>query len=322
GALLEDASRSPVLYGDPFETYDADDGSAALAKLDEAMDSLFSKKLDQVVVDKRPDHVICTHWLPLRRLEALREEGRFTASVTAVIPDPDVCDRWTSDVVTNYLVAEDDLKARLQGAGIDPTNVTVTGTPVSPAFDEGLDRDAVMREAGLKASAATVLLRPGGIGDDDRVVLVVKGMLEATKLLNVVVLAGKNQGLVDALEGLDVPGASVVKTYGFVQNIHELMGVSDLLVSRANPHTMAEAAAAGLPVLMLRPSPGAEERMADRVERAGCGRRAYGERDLNFLLGELLSNPRYLKEMRDAAQRRRRSDTAHAAVERIAKIVK
>ena len=198
----------------------------------------------------------------------------------------------------------------------------MTGTPVSPAFDEGLDRDAVMREAGLKASAATVLLRPGGIGDDDRVVLVVKGMLEATKLLNVVVLAGKNQGLVDALEGLDVPGASVVKTYGFVQNIHELMGVSDLLVSRANPHTMAEAAAAGLPVLMLRPSPGAEERMADRVERAGCGRRAYGERDLNFLLGELLSNPRYLKEMRDAAQRRRRSDTAHAAVERIAKIVK
>jgi len=321
-ALLEEVARSPALYGDSFETHDGSDGSDALAKLDQAMDSLFSKKLDQVVVDKRPDHVICTHWLPLRHLEALKEEGRFTASVTAVIPDPDICARWTSDVVANYLVAEDDLKARLQSEGIDPSNVTVTGTPVSPAFDEVLDRDAVMREAGLKLSAPTVLLRPDGIGDTERVVLVVKSMLEAAKALNLVVLAGKNEELSDALDGLDVPAGRVVKTYGFAQNIHELMGVSDLLVSRASPHTMAEAAAAGLPALMLRPSPGAEERMADRVERAGCGRKAYGERDLGFLLGELLGNPRYLRELRDGAEKRRRSDTAHVAVERITKIVK
>lgn len=321
-ALLEDASRSAVMYGNPFETSELADAGDALERVDALLPSLFAKKMDQVVVDKRPDHVVCTHWLPLKHLEKLKEEERFTASVTAVIPDPDVCGRWTSDVVAHYLVSEDDLKARLQREGVDPSMVTVTGTPVSPAFAEGLDRDAIMREAGLKRSAPTILLRPGGIGATERTLEVVKSMLEAAQPLNVLVLAGKNEGLREALEGLETSGGSVVKAYGFVQNIHELMGVSDLLVSRASPHTMAEAGAAGLPVLMLRPSPGTEERTADRLLRFGCARKAYGERDLDFLLRELLKNRRYLKEMQDAAEKRRRSDTAHVAVERIAKTVK
>jgi len=319
--LLENLSRSESLFGAPFDTVEGGDDGAAEA-IDAVLPDMFAKKMNQMVVDKRPDHVVCTHWLPLRHMEKLKEEERFTASVTAAIPDPDVCERWVSDLVSHYLVSEDGLKARLQSSGVDPSMITVTGTPVSPSFAEAVDRDAVARELGIRIGNPTVLLRPGGIGSTDRIVAVVSGILEAHSPTNVLVLAGKNDALREALEGLETEGGNVVKAFGFVQNIHELMGVSDLLISRASPHTMAEACAAGLPVLLVRPSPGIEERMADRLLRFGCAGKAYGERDLDFLVRELLKNRRYLKEMQDAAERRRRPDAAHLAVERISKSVK
>lgn len=319
--LLEDQSRSESLFGTPFDTVEGEPDGASAA-IDEILPKLFGKRMDQMLVDKRPDHVVCTHWLALRHMEKLKEEERFTASVTAAIPDPDVCDRWVSDLVAHYLVSEDGLKARLQRAGVDPSMITVTGTPVSPLFVEAVDRDAVARELGIRTSNPTVLLRPGGIGSTERILGVVKSILEAHAPTNLLVLAGKNDALREQLESVETEGGSVVKGFGFVQNIHELMGISDLLISRASPHTMAEACAAGLPALLLRPSPGIEERMADRLLRFGCAAKAYGERDLDFLVRELLKNRRYLKEMQDAAEKRRRPDAAHLAVERISKIVK
>ena len=130
------------------------------------------------------------------------------------------------------------------------------------------------------------------------------------------------EALCAALEGMDVPDGSGVKAYGAVRNVHELMGVADVMVARAQPHIMAEACASGLPVLILRPEAGTEDRMADRMVRIGCGRKVYGVRDLKTLLLELSGNRRYLKEFQDAADKRRRPDTAHQAVERIAKFVR
>ncbi len=320
--LVEAAGASDALYGTPFDSSGEEPGAAALQQLDEAMGSLFGKKMTQVVVDKRPDHVVCTHWLPLAFLAGLKAEERFTAGVTAMISDPDICERWMVDVVDQYLVSEDDLKPRLQAAGVDPTAVTVAGTPVAPGFSEDVDRRAVMREAGLKSGPLTVLVRPEGLGGADALVATLGHVLEATESVNVVVLAGDDDGLEAAISAMEAPDGSAIKAFGAVRNTHELMGVADVMVARAQPHLMAEACASGLPVLIVRPDPGTQDRMADRMVRMGCGRKIYGARDLETALVELSGNRRQLKEFQDSAEKRRRPDVAHQAVERIAKFVR
>jgi processive 1,2-diacylglycerol beta-glucosyltransferase len=317
---LEWLSRDPSLFGLPFET--RPDAPPAEEEVTIDFGKIYGDNFDHVVVDKRPDHIVCTHWLPLERLKILKDEGRLKASVSVVIPDPDLHPHWFSEVVTHYLVSHEGLRSRLESRGVDGTKVSVCGSPVAPAFLDPVDKGAVVRTLGLRAQTPSVLFRPGGVGTTERIVALVKAMLSGCPSMNLLVVTGKNERLQEELAALEVAETSCLKVFGFVQNIHELMGIADLLITRASPHTVAEAQAAGVPMLILRPSEGVEDRTADRLLRSGVALKVYGEDDLMFLVDELLKNRRRLRDMQEAAQRRKRPDSVRVTVERLAGLVR
>jgi len=75
-----------------------------------------------------------------------------------------------------------------------------------------------------------------------------------------------------SMESLAEGSASVqVKPLGFVTNIGEYMVGADLLISKAGPGTIAEAASLGLPVLLTSYLPGQEEGNIDFVIENGFG---------------------------------------------------
>lgn len=318
---LEDLSRDPKLFGTPFDTVDAkDDGGDADAS--DPLDGIFDEALDHVVVDKRPDWIVCTHWLALAHLKSLKERDRLNAEVMAVVPDPDLHPRWISDVVDQWIVPEEGMRARLVDAGVDATNVAVAGVPVSASFGDAIDRGAVARELEIDRSNTTILLRPGGIGETERIGALLGRLASDLDGVNLLVLAGKNERLKEIVEGLETGDGVTAKAFGFVDNIHEFMAIADVLVTRASTHTVAEAAASGLPMVLLRPSPGTEDRMADRLLRRGVAVKAYCDEDLLATLGDFISNKRTLRELKESAERQRRPDIVHAVVQRIARVVK
>ena len=317
---LELLSQDTAFFGQPFETRVSE---LEIATSDTSwVDGLLTEKLDTIAVDKRPDHIICTHWLPLARLGWLAENERLKAPVTAVITDPDATSLWVNGVVEHYLVNHDGLRSRLQSLGVDASKISVTGVTVSPAFAAGVDKGAVARSLGLKGQTTTVLMRPGGIGSTERILEVVQAIMDLKQPMNLMVVAGKNEKLQTDLDALEIPDHVTLRTFGFVQNIHELMGVSDLLITRASPHTLAEAQAAGLPMLLLRPSEGIEDRAADRLLRSGTALKVYTAEDLVFMVDSLFSVRRRLKEMQEAAHRRRRPDAGRLTVDRLARLVR
>ena len=68
----------------------------------------------------------------------------------------------------------------------------------------------------------------------------------------------RNKAIQDALdraekdEGSEKKGSVAVVGLGFVTNMDEYMVASDVLVSKAGPGTIAEAAAVGLPIMLTR----------------------------------------------------------------------
>lgn len=319
---LEALARDPHLYGAPFETFEGGPDAIDAAGIDEMLGAMFREKMDHVVVDKRPDWVVCTHWLPFKHLEALKAAGRLDAEVLAVVPEPEVHARWVSPIVSHWIVADDQVRNALVRREVDAAEITVTGVPVGGVFAGPVDRGAVAREIGIDKSRTTVLIRPGGVGAAERTAEVLKTVAASGQALNLLVVTGKNERLREELEKLELPEDVTIKAFGFVQNIHELMAVADLLVTRASPHTVAEAQAMGLPMLLLRPSPGIEDRIADRLLRLGVAWKVYGEDDLVGALTELSQHRRLMKDLKDAAERARRPDAVQAAVQRIAKVVK
>ena len=177
--ILDEVSRHPALYGRPFETGDPEEIADISDETKEVLDKVFGKKLEAVTVDKRPDYLVCTHWLPLNRLNALREEGRLSAGVIAAVCDPAIHDRWLSPVVSDYIVHDERVRQALINRGVEGNHVHVAGFPVSPAFATEPDRNKVVRELGIDSKLSTVLFRPGGVGSTERISALIQQMLEA-----------------------------------------------------------------------------------------------------------------------------------------------
>lgn len=71
--------------------------------------------------------------------------------------------------------------------------------------------------------------------------------------------------------GLDLPGRVNVVGLGFITNMAEYMVAADILITKAGPGTIAEAASVGLPVMLTSFLPGQEEGNVDFVVKGEFG---------------------------------------------------
>lgn len=317
---LDEISQLADLYGAPFSSGPAPEGPDAAERIKQLGKNLFSERFDHSVVEKRPDHVVLTHWLALSRLQELKEAGRLGAAVTLVIPEPDLHTHWISPVVSHYIVANDYVRARLIQRGIAEDAVTVCGVPVSPAFAGLPDRERARQSLNLRGPVIGVRLE--GTGGGARSLRFARGLLERHAQVNFVFATARGDASAKDIEALDGTNNCKVRVMEGPEAFREALVALDLVVSRVNLHAAAEAMAAGVPMLLLRPAAGSEDRLADRLLARGVAVKATCAEDLEDLLGELLRNRRALQQMQDTAQQSRKPGAAQEAVDRIARLVR
>jgi len=88
---------------------------------------------------------------------------------------------------------------------------------------------------------------------------------------------------------------------GFVGNMADWLRCADVVVGKAGPGTIAEAACCAAPLVLTSYLPGQEEGNAEFVVSAGAGRYAPGLRDLVTEIRRLHGDPAALARMRSAA---------------------
>jgi processive 1,2-diacylglycerol beta-glucosyltransferase len=130
--------------------------------------------------------------------------------------------------------------------------------------------------------------------------------------LQVLAVAGHDQELKGRLENLRRKVAVELRSYGWTDNIPELMAVADLLITKPGGVTTAEALASGLPLLLTHPIPGPEERHARYLEQRGVAVHAPSLAEIPHLACRLLSSDEKLQEMRRRARELARPDASHA----------
>src|SRR5204862_2388015 len=98
---------------------------------------------------------------------------------------------------------------------------------------------------------------------------------------------------------------------GFVTNMHELMAVSDLVISKPGGLTTSEALAMEKPIFVLNPIPGQEAANSDFLLEHGAAAKANRIEDLPFRLEKLLGSSK-LDELAAAAKRLGKPGAARA----------
>ena len=119
------------------------------------------------------------------------------------------------------------------------------------------------------------------------------------------VVCGRNQELRDrltrAIQKLPKFANVAFTLLGFTTEMDELMTAADLFVGKPGGLTTSEALAKGLPMVVINPIPGQEERNSDHLLEEGIALRCNNLPALAFKIDRLISDPGKLLLMRGNA---------------------
>jgi len=284
-----------------------------------ALDRLNTQPMIRMLKRVQPDLCIATHFLPAEILAWLIAKRKLRARNAIVVTDYDVHALWLCRTVDRYYVALPESQEYLARIGVPRDSIRVTGIPVDPAFAQPADRAAVRAKLGLSATARVLLVAAGGYGIGP-VEQLVKDLLELRRQVQIVSIAGKAEKLQRRMEQLARPagklesGDTRLVAVGFTREMDQYMAAADLLVGKAGGLTTSEALARGLPMALVDPIPGQEERNADHLLEAGAAIRCNNLPAAAWKIAGLLDDPEKLRSMREAAGKMARPNAAGAIV--------
>ena len=310
------ASRLPEAWAWLYRKTDHAPNGSWIDATRRLLQNLCTRQLQKEVDDFAPDAIICTHFLPAELLTAAKRKGRLTCPVWVQVTDFDCHRMWIHDGITGYFVANEELAFRLHAYGVAAERIHVTGIPVMPAFGTHPDRQIFAHQSGLNPHATTVLLMGGGAGIGGMDVLATQ-LLDFDQQLQLIVMAGKNQALLKACESLKQRYASRLLAVGFTDQVPALMACSDIAITKPGGLSTSECLVMGLPMIVINPIPGQEERNADFLLQEGVAVRADDAVTLRYRLQCLLAAPEALVRMRELALALARPDAAQAVLQQV-----
>lgn len=263
------------------------------------------------------DVVVCTHFLCARVLSRRKEAGTLRARLVVVVTDQHPHAYWRVPGAELFLVASEAAREEMIRQGVDPRKVEVTGIPIEPRFAEPIDRAAARRKLDLPDDRPVVLITGGGLGLGG-IERVFEAMMSARQGGGVggcpVLVCGRNEAMYDEMVRRFGAGGQGHRVLGLTTRMHELMAAADLMVGKPGGLTTSEALAVGLPMVLLEPLPGQEERNAAALVNAGAGVLEPDPTRAGALAAELARDRARLTTMREAAARLGRPRSAlHAA---------
>src|SRR6266850_4927580 len=264
--------RAPELMG---VLYDRTDKPWEKMRQRLAIDRLNTQPMIRMLKRVQPDLCVATHFLPAEIIAWLIAKKKLCARNAIVVTDYDVHAMWLCRTVDRYYLARDEAKEYLARIGVSREKLLVTGIPIDPLFATAVSRSDARKQLGLDAAASVILISAGGYGIGP-VEQLVKDLLALQRPWQIVAIAGKSEKTRKRLEeiareaGKLQSGSPRLCAVGFTSEMDKYMAAADLMVGKAGGLTTSEALARALPMALIEPIPGQEERNADHLLEAGA----------------------------------------------------
>lgn len=219
---------------------------------------LLAYYLEELIAQEKPDIVICTHAFCLSAIAKLKSKHAFRFG--AAITDFAVNGFWVHEEVDFYFVGHDELRHQIH-KDVHETEIIATGIPIDPLFSEvgKVPKRILRQKIGVQEELPTVLLMGGGMGLGPLDRLIEKIIAEFDDTLQLIVVTGRNEWLRKKCEA-SYRNSPSIHVFGYVNHMPHMLAACDLIVSKPGGLTSSEALAMGLPILIIEPIPGQEER--------------------------------------------------------------
>ena len=125
-----------------------------------------------------------------------------------------------------------------------------------------------------------------------------------------IAVAGRNEAMKKALDGLSGHSAHRLLVTGFVDYVSTLMDAADCIITKPGGLTTSESLAKNLPMVIVNPIPGQEERNTEFLLNNGCAMAASKTVPIEECMAQLLMSDVRLEAMRSCIRAVAKPDSA------------
>ena len=299
--------KAPTILGIVYNTMDEPWKTDRMRLM---LDRLNTGPLERFIQRFKPDITVCTHYLPAEiGLSYLINKGTARRALfSIVVTDFDVHAMWLCKTFHRYFVALEESKIHLQVLGLPADNITVSGIPIDPAFlcRGKSSRTAPASRARSERSALPHLRRRDRCQSRGRrAARASRGSSNPHRPSSSAARTPRCRptwSKKPRRSRRPNPGLSF-RVLGYTNEMHRWMQMSDLFIGKPGGLTTAECLASGLPMIIVAPIPGQEDRNSDHLLEKGIAIKCNEFTTLAYKIDGLFSEP---DRLRHHAQERAR----------------
>lgn len=273
-----------------------------------------SRKIEKLIDRFAPDVAACTQAFPCGIFASYKSRRKKDTPLVGILTDYAPHSYWIYDDVDAYIVPSEETGRALVKKGASESRVMAMGVPIDPSFANSADKKSIAGKMGISGGEPVVLVMGGthGIGPDERLI---KALAASKRKFCVIVITGINKRLFKKVKSLAGCSEKKIIPLGFVDNVHELMDISDLIITKPGGLTTAEAIAKTLPMIILNPLPGQEDFNTNFLTNGGMAIKAKNEKDVVSILEDFFKDDSRQRAMRAAMAKNAKPDSSSRIAE-------
>jgi len=297
GSYLSAVKKTPAIYK---KIYELSDSGVNINNISKSVNKFLSFRIKKLIDEFKPSVIVCTHPFPVQMLSNLKKKGQVTVPIVAVVTDYAVHLLWTFDCIDAFVVAHDLLKLEAIDKGFSGDIIYPLGIPVSNNFLRKRDKPTIFKELNLEEKL-TVLIMGGSLGFGE-VRDVFQALLRSEKDLQIIAITGQNQKLKKQLEKYSINTGKSVKILSYTEKVSDIMDVSDLIITKPGGMTITESLVKELPIVIMSPIPGQEEKNAQFLLANGAAIRITQNDNVESVLSQIIDDPSRVLHMKEKAR--------------------
>ncbi|MDR0458990.1 MAG: hypothetical protein LBG68_00800 [Coriobacteriales bacterium] len=266
------------------------------------VNTLLALRFERFTDNFEPDCIVCTHPLAAQIVNGLKARGKIAAPVIGIITDFTILPYWEDCTDIEYIVVANELLYyRAMKKGFAQERILPFGIPIKSKFAQSIHRPEARQQLGLLLDQPAVLLISGSMGHGDMAEMV-REILANSLELQLVVVCGKNKRLFNQLVSMNggSPKTERLMVFDYTDKVDLLMDAVDCIVTKPGGLTVSEALAKRLPMILVSPIPGQEERNTEFLLNIGAALHVTKTFSLDEAVFFLFNNPGRLRIMKES----------------------
>lgn len=268
------------------------------------VNALGSTRFHHVMQEFAPDYIVCTHVFAAQLMNEMIRRDMVTAPVIGVVTDYTIHPFWEDVPRIQYIVTASELLSySALKRGIEQNRILPMGIPIHPKFNRILMQKDAREMLGIDPDRPTILMMGGSMGYSNSRKWI-EQICDLQMPLQILAVCGNNKKQYRQLQGMlskwDNP--CTLYPYGFVDNIEIMMSAADCIITKPGGLTVSEALAKNLPMILVDPIPGHEERNVEFLVNNGIASLITRTYPIEEAIYQFYTNPQRQKNVRATMQ--------------------